>query len=127
MTVPSERSKISAISSRRKTDPDFFRDLWYTTPQCEGLIAKNGKQYFVMHESTEGEAALPPDTDKLAVGKVREEPDPRLRGAIKYLSNPSNSGKESYEKIFPLRFGGVRAVRLVPRPIQSRRWASRLR
>jgi hypothetical protein len=28
----------------------------------------NGKHNFVMHESTEGEAALPPDIDKLALG-----------------------------------------------------------
>jgi hypothetical protein len=30
------------------------------------------------------------------------------------VANPSNSGKESYEKIFPLGFGGVGAVALAP-------------
>jgi hypothetical protein len=46
---------------------------------------------------------------------------------MKYLSNPSNSGKETYEKIFSFGFGGARADCLGTHRIQSRRWVPRLR
>jgi hypothetical protein len=46
--------------------------------------------------------------------RIREQPDPNLRRSMKYVSNPSNSGKRIMKRYFLLGLAALGLIALVP-------------